>query len=692
MTVIGLSLSGIDAFVIDCGGPAALSGLTTAQVCKKFVVPRTEPSKSLCDNILGSTPESFPKPVGPATHFISHCWKYLFLDLVDAIKNFFGDTEADSTDVIVWIDLFSLPQHGRSKLAVDWLQNVFVNTISEIGNVVMVLTPWDTPTTLTRAWCVFELYACAKTESAFNIALPTTETDLFRHQLRTDPDVYYQTIAGFKSENSTSTEAEDLVAIQTAIHESVGFRVLDRLVLDVLFQWMVATLKSQLALTKETGDRVAHAEWQHSLGRLYSDQGMFTEAETLLFASLRAMEKCLGKDHTKCFWIVNDLAILQQKRRKFQEGEWLFKDCIGRIKRACRDGIEAMVLDSNLASLYLESGRPRDAEPLLSSCWERAKKTFGKEHPKTLVIMHNYAVNMAALEPRHSKTKETERLFIECWECRKRAPTLGESHPATLQTALALATLYASHCVSGGKAAALYTDTLAMMDVSLGRAHPDTLKAMHDAAVELLQGCQRYTEARVLAEECLRRMENVFGEGHGDTLQCLNTLGLSHQRLGNWAEAAVAYRKQLNGLETVLGTHHAETLVCLSNLALSHQLSGNDAEATKLYQMEWDRSRESHGSLSRVEVTKLRHLRDAGIHLERWDSKAMQLWEKHFGKATVNHQQDTWSVMSVIDSKVSKETPSAGMDLVYAIHEFTARKEKEMSLTKVRLDDIPILC
>ena len=43
--------------------------------------------------------------IQPATWFVSHAWRYKFLDLVKALEEFFADKGGG---VVVWLDLFSV--------------------------------------------------------------------------------------------------------------------------------------------------------------------------------------------------------------------------------------------------------------------------------------------------------------------------------------------------------------------------------------------------------------------------------------------------------------------------------------------------------------------------------------------------------------------------------------------------------
>jgi len=86
--------------------------------------------------------------------------------------------KAAASDTVIWFDLFSLEQSGShcicKDIAFDFLSTMFPKNVRAIGNVLMVMPPWDNPTTttLTRAWCVFKAYACLHTGSRLEKAEP----------------------------------------------------------------------------------------------------------------------------------------------------------------------------------------------------------------------------------------------------------------------------------------------------------------------------------------------------------------------------------------------------------------------------------------------------------------------------------------------------------------------------------------
>lgn len=96
--------------------------------------------------------------VGIPTIFISHAWKYQFLDVVNAITTYFdhktslrgsvqsvtvGTRGEDDEDVIVWFDLFSNNQHKAIELEFDYWATTFRSAIQSFGSTVMVFSPWN---------------------------------------------------------------------------------------------------------------------------------------------------------------------------------------------------------------------------------------------------------------------------------------------------------------------------------------------------------------------------------------------------------------------------------------------------------------------------------------------------------------------------------------------------------------------
>jgi hypothetical protein len=129
--------------------------------------------------------------VGTAKCFISHAWKHRFLDVVESILDYFSGGHNASCDSFVWFDLFSNCQHVTCAKPFEWWVGKFSNAIKTMGSVLIILSPWNNPVPLTRAWCVFELYACESSGSSFDIATTRSERQHFLDDLNADPIAFY---------------------------------------------------------------------------------------------------------------------------------------------------------------------------------------------------------------------------------------------------------------------------------------------------------------------------------------------------------------------------------------------------------------------------------------------------------------------------------------------------------------------
>ena len=55
--------------------------------------------------------------------------------------------------------LFQVDQNVSQNRDKEFWTTHFREAIMSIGHTLLVLSPWDNPTPLTRAWCLFEIYS-----------------------------------------------------------------------------------------------------------------------------------------------------------------------------------------------------------------------------------------------------------------------------------------------------------------------------------------------------------------------------------------------------------------------------------------------------------------------------------------------------------------------------------------------------
>jgi Tetratricopeptide repeat/Heterokaryon incompatibility protein (HET) len=156
---------------------------------------------------------------------------------------------------------------------------------------------------------------------------------------------------------------------------------------------------------------------------------------------------------------------------------------INRDLRQWREAMEVSILDhpetlsiiANMASLYINQGRWKEAEDLDAQVVETRKRVLGAEHPDTLTSIANLASTLWS----QGRWKEAEDLDVQVMEARKRV--LGAEHPSTLTSVANLASMYRNQ----GRWKEAKDLDMQVMETSLrvlGPKHPSTLTSMANLA------------------------------------------------------------------------------------------------------------------------------------------------------------------------------------------------------------------
>ncbi|KAJ3038265.1 Kinesin light chain 3 [Rhizophlyctis rosea] len=603
---------------LHCGGRDKLEGLTTAQVCEQLVKPNTVADKSFCSVLLTQNSNIFP-----ANWFISHSWQYLFLDVVDAIHDFSRTSKISEHQVWIWLDIFSLPQHQRTTVESEWLKTTFTQSIADMKNVLMVLSPWNQPITLTRAWCVFELYACTATNSSFNVAIPPREADAFTESLG-DPNIFYQTLASISSENCTATEPADLVAIRKAITETTGFNALDRAVLSLLTEWMVRVVEDEAQLLSTEWDGKPNLDSiaaKATLGKLYFETGQYHKARPLLEDATSIANKLLGRNHpvsqhledemtALCFrtgsltlaglmcrsrleekrkqlgeyhrdtlWSMNMLGDIYEAAGEYDSAEHCHLECVRRAREALGDyDLDTVKFSARLATTYLGQNRVEKARELFTFCVAYGKERWPRNHPINQRFV--YGLGHATLLAGH--VRGAQPLLEE--SAGRFAVVLGDGHPGTIRCNLSLAQVYDAE-QEYEKSLPLYLKLVERSRQALGDMHRVTLEAMcalgfwyyerkeFEKAEPLLAdcvdlglklgavavACGEVEKGAASLKDCLQQVEGKFGDDHSEALECLGSLASAYTHMGKYDRAIELCSRANERAKRMYGVSHGTT-------------------------------------------------------------------------------------------------------------------------------------
>ena len=184
-------------------------GWTTEQTCQQLLKSLTCRSRgSVCSDLQAQGSSD----VGQANVFLSHTWSSLFSDTVDAVLALVeGQAQAAWDDTFIWFDVFSTSQHTAIDRPSSWWMGVFKSSIEKMGQLAMVLQPWDDPAALKRAWCVLELYSCASTGGRFHVIMPPAERKRYLKQ-STDVGAFRMMLSRVNTKEATCSRESDRVS------------------------------------------------------------------------------------------------------------------------------------------------------------------------------------------------------------------------------------------------------------------------------------------------------------------------------------------------------------------------------------------------------------------------------------------------------------------------------------------------
>ena len=476
---LGVSVQFLVDFVEACEVVDGFRMMSTEDVCQKLIKPFTSGCRlSMCEVLRRSGYEG----ISDAFVFISHAWKYKFVDVVSALKTYF----ADNHDTIVWFDVFSVNQHKAGETDFQWWSSTFKEAIRQFGHTVMVLSPWNDPIPLTRAWCLWELYCSHVTDCKFDVALSETDqaqliADLAKgctsrlNRMKTVIDV----------SRSTSYMPEDKERIFAAIKASnvthnelnvVVFTCMQKAILDHLSKDLskIDTRQASLRMLAHDKQQVEDILLKMmTLAEAYCNSGLYEQSHSLFEECFAVRKSTLGLEHPVTLLSMHSLAETFRLRGFNEDAALLLEECYEQRKMVLGEiHPDTLTTMNNLAALYTLMKMYDQAQELLEKCLKLRMLILTKTHSDTLTSMNN----LAELYSHKGLCSKAEVLFKECYEMRK--TLLGEKHPLTLTTMFHIGKTY-SYRKKYDEATLMLNQCYELRVSVLGDDHPDTIASLN---------------------------------------------------------------------------------------------------------------------------------------------------------------------------------------------------------------------
>mmetsp|Transcript_6778 Transcript_6778/g.8574 ORF Transcript_6778/g.8574 Transcript_6778/m.8574 type:complete len:595 (-) Transcript_6778:1119-2903(-) len=456
--------------------------------------------------------------VGIANLMLSYTWGYKIGDIVDTLVDYCNSKHYDTKRTYVWLCCLCVNQHrvvetSESESGVknnntrmnhsfrkgqksdknlvddrndETIQENFLNRIEGVNEVVSMVYPWNKPMSLSRIWCLFELFTAYNEKCEISIVMPPSERIKMIKELSSNESCFddlLETLNGSNIQNAEASYEMDKIRILNIIKNKAGFttfEALDDIVNELFTNWA----KDGIMTGVETLEKVSENPTIDSdFGLLCAQLGVMLDRQDEYDLSLQLHKKAVD----------------------------IFINVYGDV-------------DHNVASAHHNVGRALFKTGDLDGALAHYRRVLaideelvGDDHEDTATSLSNVADVLKAQDNLEEAEKEMKRAL------NIRLKVKGD-HPDTARSYSQIGLLY-HHMEMYDEAVAEHQKALNICLKSLGENYPETATSYHNLAGALVQK-KDYESALVNFEKALVIYENLFGEEHVKTKHTISWIDM----------------------------------------------------------------------------------------------------------------------------------------------------------------------
>ncbi|MGK7904999.1 MAG: tetratricopeptide repeat protein [Hormoscilla sp.] len=267
-------------------------------------------------------------------------------------------------------------------------------------------------------------------------------------------------------------------------------------------------------------------------------QGNYGAAIPLAQQAVEIARQRWGDRHPKVAISLNNLALLYNEQSKDKEAEPLYHEAIAIDRIALPQNHPHLATHlNNLALLYEFQGKDREAEPLYHEAIAIDRIALPKNHPSLATHLNN----LANLYYSQGKYEEAERRYHEAYTIDRIA--LPKNHPSLATDLNNLAELYRSQ----GKyeeAERRLNEAIAIDHIALPKNHPHLATHLNNLA-NLYYSQSKYEEAERRYHEALDIVRIALPQNHPYLASTLNNLAELYRSQGKYKEVFQQFQASL---------------------------------------------------------------------------------------------------------------------------------------------------
>ena len=322
------------------------------------------------------------------------------------------------------------------------------------------------------------------------------------------------------------------------------------------------------------GEPRLRAQMLGTLGRVYTNLGLYEQADTLLKAALALQQG--GAETARDRAATLALAAALHKAT----GAYAAADsALGRVLALYRT--HAWRPDSLSVASTSERGvvlgylsRHDEAESFHRAALDGMRRLGGEGTPLHGMVLNNFAIHHYDL----GDYGEAERLLRASIGILRAQPEVHSPALASRLNNLASTLHYLGRL---DEAEPLYREAVSLARVAYGEVHPETGLFLQNLAT-LYDDRRDYARAESLYRESLRVHEAVFGRRSANTAMLLRNLALNRHEAGDYATAERLLREARASLEAELGPDHVYPALAAVSLGRTLTALGRAGDAVPL--------------------------------------------------------------------------------------------------------------
>lgn len=432
------------------------------------------------------------RQIHDATVFISHAWQCSFVDLLNGLFTL----GRESPHEYFWLDILMVDQNEADQLPQYYWTDTLANAIADIGRTVVVLSPWNNPAPITRAWCLFEIYSTiVSEESKFDVLLPSAQEDALRKAVIDDESAVVNAMLQVAAEKADCHNPADKRMIHDAMQGlKGGYHSLNVCIKSKLRIWILQKLVTMTETMKPSSSLIDHAKLCHNVGLILLHNDLLQESVAVLRHAVSIREGELGHQDPDTASSYNYLGLALRKKGDFHGALVMFKQAYEIVKTVYGE-VDHTTAEScgHLGTTLRKMGKLEEALSFYQQGLDIKRQVRGENHPSTAWPYNNIG-----------EIKFLQGEYVDALEYYKTALDIRED--------------------------------------SLGHNHPDTARSYNRVGF----ACQilgRYDEAEVMLRKCISIDESILGVSHRYTIKTYNILGDVLKSKGDMEAANTEYEK-----------------------------------------------------------------------------------------------------------------------------------------------------